>query len=142
VQETKHESGATWGKEDKVEADNIVAQSFGNVINLCGSLSIHQSAMMVREAKLLVTNDTGLMHIGAAFKKPIVSLWGNTIPEFGMTPYYGKYEIQNKVFEIRDLNCRPCSKIGFKSCPKKHFNCMNQINTEDLAQTIQQMFLN
>ena len=130
------------GKEDKAEADKIVASFSGQVVNLCGSLSIHQSAMMVMEAKLLVTNDTGLMHIGAAFKKPIVSLWGNTIPEFGMTPYYGKYEIQNSKFEIRDLSCRPCSKIGFKSCPKTHFNCMNQINEVELAQTIQQMFLN
>jgi ADP-heptose:LPS heptosyltransferase len=130
------------GKEDKAEADKIADSFSGQVINLCGSLSIHQSAIMVKEAKLLVTNDTGLMHIGAAFNKPIISLWGNTVPEFGMTPYYGKYEIPNMKFEIRDLSCRPCSKIGFNACPKKHFNCMNQINVAELAQSIQQMFLN
>lgn len=130
------------GKEDKAEADKIATSSSGQITNLCGSMSIHQSAMMVKAAKLLVTNDTGLMHIAAAFKKPIVSIWGNTIPEFGMTPYYGKYEISNTKFEIRDLNCRPCSKIGFKSCPKQHFKCMNEISVAEIAQTIEQMFLN
>ena len=130
------------GKEDKAEADKILDSLSGQVVNLCGSLSMHQSAMIVKEAKLLVSNDTGLMHIGAAFKKPIVSLWGNTIPEFGMTPYYGKYEIPNMKFEMGDLKCRPCSKIGFNACPKTHFNCMNQVNEAELAQTIQQMFLN
>lgn len=130
------------GKEDKIEADKIALSFSGQVLNLCGSLSIHQSAMVVKEAKVLVSNDTGLMHIGAAFKKPIISLWGNTIPEFGMSPYYGKYQIQNSIHEIQNLSCRPCSKIGFKSCPKKHFNCMNLINEAHLAQSIQQMFLN
>jgi ADP-heptose:LPS heptosyltransferase len=130
------------GKEDKAESDKISDSLSGQVVNLCGSLSIHQSAMMVKEAKVLVSNDTGLMHIGAAFKKPIISLWGNTIPEFGMSPYYGKYEIKHSTFEIQNLSCRPCSKIGFNACPKKHFNCMNQINVAELAQTIQQLFLN
>jgi ADP-heptose:LPS heptosyltransferase len=65
------------------------------------------------------------MHIAAAFKKPIISIWGNTVPEFGMTPYYGNYNINQQLFEVKNLSCRPCSKIGFNACPKKHFNCMH-----------------
>jgi ADP-heptose:LPS heptosyltransferase len=130
------------GNEDKDEANQIATSLSGQVVNLCGILSIHQSSMMVKNAKLLVSNDTGLMHIGAAFKKPIVSLWGNTIPEFGMTPCYGKYDVKHATFEIQNLICRPCSKIGFDACPKKHFNCMNQISIAELARTIQQFFLN
>ena len=64
------------------------------------------------------------MHIAAALKKPIISIWGNTIPEFGMTAYYGTTEIKNKIFEVEKLSCRPCTKIGFDECPKKHFKCM------------------
>jgi ADP-heptose:LPS heptosyltransferase len=73
------------------------------------------------------------MHIAAAFKKPVVSVWGNTVPEFGMTPYYGNFKIRNSKFEIQNLSCRPCSKIGFKTCPKKHFNCMMLQDNEAIA---------
>mgnify|MGYP003353523095 CR=1 FL=1 len=72
----------------------------------------------------MITHDTGMMHIAAAFKRPIVSVWGNTIPAFGMTPYYGAVPIANRRFEVAGLSCRPCSKIGFNACPKRHFKCM------------------
>ena len=65
------------------------------------------------------------MHIAAALKKDIISLWGNTIPEFGMTPYLpGK---NSKILEVKELPCRPCSKLGHKKCPKEHFLCMENI---------------
>jgi ADP-heptose:LPS heptosyltransferase len=67
------------------------------------------------------------MHIAAAFNKKIVSIWGNTIPEFGMGPYLPNAE--NKLLEIKNLSCRPCSKLGYKKCPKGHFKCMNEIDT-------------
>ena len=56
----------------------------------CGKFNLNESADLVRRAKVIVSNDTGLMHIAAAFKRPIVSLWGNTVPAFGMFPYYGE----------------------------------------------------
>jgi ADP-heptose:LPS heptosyltransferase len=59
------------------------------VYNACGKFSINESADLVRKSKLIVSNDTGLMHIAAAYKKPVISLWGNTVPSFGMYPYYG-----------------------------------------------------
>jgi ADP-heptose:LPS heptosyltransferase len=69
-----------------------------------------------------------LMHIAAAFRKPIISLWGNTVPEFGMSPYYGHQTVESELFEVRKLWCRPCSKIGFRKCPLGHFRCMNKID--------------
>jgi ADP-heptose:LPS heptosyltransferase len=103
------------------------------VLNSCGKLSLHESAYTVSQSSTLITHDTGLMHIAAAFKRPIVSVWGNTVPEFGMTAYYGNENIQHLIFEIRNLPCRPCSKIGYKECPKKHFNCMNLQDTSAIA---------
>ena len=77
------------------------------------------------------------MHIAAAFKKPIFSLWGNTIPGFGMVPYLPDELIdRSKIFEVKGLSCRPCSKIGFDSCPKGHFRCMNNLEIEKIAATV------
>jgi len=80
---------------------------------------------------LVLTNDTGLMHIAAAFRKIIFSIWGNTIPEFGMYPYLP--DPDSKIFEVQGLSCRPCSKIGYQSCPKGHFKCMKEQNSEEIA---------
>lgn len=121
------------GKEDETTGNEIAKQSGSQVVNLSGKLSLHQSALVVKLAQKVIAHDTGLMHIAAAFKKPIISVWGNTVPEFGMTPYYGNYNINQQLFEVHNLSCRPCSKIGFKSCPKTHFNCMNLQDTNAIA---------
>lgn len=121
------------GKEDEQAGEEIAKQSGAHVTNLSGKLSLHQSALVVKLAQKVITHDTGLMHIAAAFKKPIISIWGNTAPEFGMTPYYGNYNIKQQLFEVNNLSCRPCSKIGFKACPKTHFNCMNLQDTTAIS---------
>ena len=110
------------GKEDERVANFI--QSKTNLLqNFCGKISIHQSAAIIKYSSKVITHDTGMMHIAAAFQKKIITIWGNTIPELGMQPY-----LKNDLFfnsEVKDLRCRPCSKIGFSCCPQKHFNCMN-----------------
>ena len=74
------------------------------------------------------------MHIAAAFNKPMVSVWGNTVPEFGMYQYYPeKSNMKKQIIEVKDLKCRPCSKLGYKKCPKGHFKCMNLINTDEVV---------
>ncbi len=93
------------------------------VYNACGKFNLNQSASIVKQAQYVFTHDTGLMHIAAAFRKEVFSIWGNTIPEFGMYPYRTKFT----VLENKKLSCRPCSKIGYKKCPKGHFKCMNDI---------------
>ena len=133
------------GKEDREWGDEIAAVDPVKVYNACGKFNINESADLVRRAKLIVSNDTGLMHIAAAFRKPIVSLWGNTVPEFGMYPYYGPDDTlpfksstsrMFDVMEIRNLSCRPCSKIGYKKCPKGHFKCMELITPEMVKEKI------
>lgn len=91
---------------------------------LAGALTLGQTASIIKQSAVLLTADTGLMHIGAALGTPLVTVWGNTIPEFGMYPYVvGKGAGYTK-FEVAGLSCRPCSKIGYSKCPKGHFNCM------------------
>ncbi len=124
------------GGSDEEVGKTIVSQLPDKVINLCGQLTLNESALMIERSNYLITHDTGLMHIGAALKKPIVSIWGNTIPSFGMYPYYGKYNIPQRMHEVADLTCRPCSKIGYNECPKKHFNCMNKQDVQAIAQIL------
>ena len=113
------------GLEDKLRGE-VIAQNQTEIINTCGDLSINQSAYLIKHAQKVITHDTGMMHISAAFKKEIISIWGNTVPEFGMYPYLSSE--QSKILEVKNLSCRPCSKIGYKKCPKGHFKCMNQID--------------
>ena len=121
------------GPEDRAEGDLIAAQDNIKIYNACGKFNLNESAWLVKKAKIIVSHDTGLMHIAAAFKKPVLSVWGNTVPAFGMTPYYGDTMVASRLFEVKELSCRPCSKIGYKKCPKGHFKCMNQQNIQAIA---------
>lgn len=132
------------GKEDAERGEQLAAIDPFKIYNACGKFSLHESADLVRRAKLVVTNDTGLMHIAAAFKRPVVSLWGNTIPGFGMYPYYGGNYLSHQqqgpfdILEVNGLRCRPCSKIGYDKCPKGHFKCMREIGADRLKNAVLQ----
>lgn len=112
------------GKED-FEAGEAVRQAIGDdlIFNACGKYNFNQSASLIQKALIVFSHDTGLMHVAAAFRKKVYSIWGNTVPAFGMYPYKTAFE----VLETKGLECRPCSKIGYSQCPKKHFKCMNDI---------------
>jgi ADP-heptose:LPS heptosyltransferase len=126
------------GHEDKGKGEAIESKvKSQKIFNACGKFNLNQSASLVKQATKIITHDTGLMHIAAAFRIEIVSVWGNTIPEFGMAPYYGSIPVRNLISEVKGLSCRPCSKIGFSKCPKKHFKCMLEINEEEIAKFVQ-----
>lgn len=118
------------GKDDQRKAEEILhlLQNPAHVASACGKYSLNQSASLVKQASMIITNDTGLMHIAAAFQKRIITLWGNTVPAFGMYPYYGNQKVPYTGFEAENVSCRPCSKLGYSTCPKGHFRCMNDIN--------------
>lgn len=124
------------GDTDFEKGESIREKVGNNIFNACGKYSINQSASLVKQAEKIITNDTGLMHIAAAFNKEIISLWGNTIPEFGMYPYMPTNENKSYILEVKNLSCRPCSKIGFEKCPKKHFDCMMKIEVEEIIRLI------
>ncbi len=123
------------GKSDETKAIQIEQAVGPKIYNACGKYTINQSASLVKQATKIITHDTGLMHIAAAFKKDIISVWGNTVPEFGMYPYMPG--ANSYIIEVKGLSCRPCSKIGYKACPKKHFKCMEQIDEAAIVKYIQ-----
>ncbi|MTI22117.1 glycosyltransferase family 9 protein [Fulvivirga sp. RKSG066] len=110
-------------KSEPMEEGLLEMNKKAIIYNACGKYNLNQSASLVKQAKYVFSHDTGLMHIAAAFKKEVFSIWGNTIPSFGMYPYRTKFT----VLENNKLDCRPCSKIGHQKCPKGHFKCMNNI---------------
>lgn len=127
------------GPEDQERGDYIVSSLPGrDILNGCGHYSIHQSASLVRQARVLITHDTGLMHIGAAFRRKIISVWGNTVPGFGMYPY--RANPSSVQFEVFGLSCRPCSKIGYQKCPRGHFKCMLEQDLDTLASTAKELW--
>ena len=119
------------GKDAAIVAD-IVQRLPERTLNLCGKLSLRASAACISRAETMLTGDTGLMHISAALQKRIVSVWGNTVPAFGMYPYMPQHPERSIVVE-NSCCCRPCSKLGFERCPLRHFRCMRGIRAERIV---------
>ena len=122
------------GNEDYNNGVEISNADPVKIYNACGKFSLNESADIIRKSNLVISHDTGLMHIAAAFKKMIFSVWGNTVPSFGMYPYKTKYE----VFQVNKLWCRPCSKIGYDKCPLTHFKCMRKIEIDLIVESAKQ----
>ncbi len=127
------------GKEDYNLAQIISGNNPSRILNTCGKYNLQESASLVKQARVVVTHDTGLMHVAAAFGKKIISVWGNTIPDFGMFPILPFGMGASVIFENKELSCRPCSKIGFNSCPKEHFKCMRDLDMSLLADEVGKM---
>jgi len=91
------------------------------LFNACGKFNLAQSASLVKQANYVFGHDTGLTHIAAAFNKTIYGIWGGTVPN-----NFYSYGTRFYLMENTKLKCRPCSKSGRKSCPRKHFKCMKE----------------
>ena len=124
-------------KDDFLNGEKIAEQNTIKIYNACGKFSLNESADIVKNSKLVISHDTGLMHIAAAFKKNTLSVWGNTVPSFGMFPYETQYEI----FQVNKLCCRPCSKTGYEKCPLGHFKCMNKQSMDAIASGVEAALL-
>lgn len=111
-------------EQDRIAGQQVV-ETVGRelVYNACGLFNLSQSASLLQQSRVVFSHDTGLMHIAAALKKKVYSIWGNTTPQLGMYPYKTPYV----VLERTGLNCRPCSKIGSNRCPTGRFECMNEL---------------
>lgn len=124
------------GKEDEPEAQRLMAllpeAARSRVQSLAGKASLMQSAALLERSSLVLTNDTGLMHIASAFGRKLFVIFGSSVKAFGFMPWGAEYEL----FETPGLACRPCSHIGRGTCPKGHFRCMMEIAPERIASRI------
>jgi len=124
------------GSRAEVEISTLIEKNVGFPINnYCGKLSITETAELIDNSDLVVSNDSGIMHIAAARRVPQVVFYGSTVPEFGFSPFRSNFEIVQK-----NMDCRPCSHIGREKCPKNHFNCMNLIKADYVISKINKIF--
>jgi len=113
------------GKDDKETVAGI-SQHIKNSIDLSNNDNLLETAVNMKRCRLVICNDSGLMHTASAVKVPIIAIFGSTVKEFGFFPYKAK----SLILENNLLNCRPCSHIGRSSCPEKHFKCMLEISPQ------------
>jgi len=139
IEQSSYQLALLGGPLETALGDQLAAKYSNKVFSLAGRISIAGSAKVVSQSLAVITPDTGMMHIAAALKKPVVAIWGNTIPEFGMYPYYPAGQSQFENVEIKGLSCRPCSKIGKKTCPKGHFKCMKLIKPEHVLDAVERL---
>ena len=137
----KHPIILLGGKEDRIEGEEISMIDPIKIYNACGKFTLNESVDLVRQSKLVITHDTGLMHVAAALKKPVIAVWGSTTPSFGMVPYFGKNYLANRSdlynnVQVHKLWCRPCTKIGRHKCPQGHFKCMKNISINEIVQNV------
>ena len=122
------------GKEDAELGEYLCKNSTANIQNMCGTTSILGSAGIIDKSDLLITNDSMAQHIACARKTPVIALFGSTTLDFG----FGPFRSENAVLDVK-IKCRPCTHIGRDKCPKRHFDCMNKIESELIAETALQM---
>nr|MBP6673381.1 glycosyltransferase family 9 protein [Bacteroidota bacterium] len=102
------------------------------VSNFAGEFTLLETAAAMEFCDVVVTNDSGLMHLAAAKQRKVVAVFGSTVQEFGFAPY----GTEAVVIENKTLDCRPCTHIGRKECPKGHFRCMTEITPESVYPSI------
>jgi len=121
------------GKDVQANGDEIARNTGAHVYNACGITTLDESVFLVSRAESIIGFDTGLTHIAEAFNKPIVSVWGSTVPELlGVQPYM----VSQSLIAGVELPCRPCSKFGRGACPLGHFKCMKDIDEEGIINFI------
>lgn len=128
------------GPAEREKGESLARMTGGHVHNAAGELGIGGSAELIRRSDAVISPDTGMMHIAAAFQKEIISLWGNTVPEFGMHPYMAAgMESRSHIIENKNPPCRPCSKLGYGECPKGHFSCMEDLKADGVLKLLIQL---
>ena len=135
----KYKVALIGGSDDKKLCEYIISKSTNNeVYNFAGKLSILQSAELIKNSALIITNDSAPLHLATAVGTRVLALFGSTISEFGFSPI-GE---NDKIFETAGLKCRPCSNHGKKECPIHTFDCMNRISEEVIYDEVKSILLN
>ena len=113
--------------------DRELATALGSsVINVAGEFALQETGACLARAAVVVSGDTGVMHMATAVGTPVVALFGPTVEPFGFFPYTKRATILE-----RDLNCRPCSAMGTERCPLGHHRCLADIVPDDVAAAVQ-----
>ncbi len=125
------------GSAEEVSLIEDIQKKAGNGICeiAAGYFSLLETAALIKAAPVFISNDSGLMHVAAAYEIPQIAIFGSTARELGFFPI----NPNAVVIENQNLECRPCTHIGRKSCPKKHFKCMVEITPQRIFNVYKEM---
>jgi heptosyltransferase-2 len=124
------------GKEDSQFCSKIEnGVNNPNFLNLCGKLSPLQSKLVIEKSACLVTVDSAAAHLGASTDTPVVQIYGSTVPLFGFYPLTSN----NVIIENKVLACRPCTDHGRKSCPLRHFKCIEDLEPGGIVSSVKSL---
>ncbi|MFC2136233.1 glycosyltransferase family 9 protein [Bacteroidota bacterium] len=119
---------ALFGGREDIDVCEKIAEQISGAVNLSNDNNLFKTAYEMKRCKLILCNDSGLMHTAAALRVPVIAIFGSTVKEFGFAPYKSK----NLILENNLLSCRPCSHIGRSKCPEGHFKCMKELTAENI----------
>lgn len=128
-----------FGGKNEATYCNDVAQMINMQVGAQAAVSVAELFSIIEVAAALdychvvISNDTGLMHLAQARGRNLVAIFGSTVKELGFFPT----SVNSRVVEAANVPCRPCSHIGRSDCPKGHFNCMKFISVEEVANMVQ-----
>jgi len=122
------------GPSDTELCERIITMMKNKAANFAGRLTLLQSAALLSNSYLVITNDSGMMHLAQSQKRPVVAIFGATSRELGFFPFPEKSIVVEK-----EMPCRPCTHKGLDNCPRKHFNCMRMITTDDVVKAVEQL---
>ena len=126
------------GENDREITSQIAKMAERRIVDLAGELNLMETACALSECRLLITNDTGLMHLANALKIKTLAIFGPTTRELGFYPD----ERISRVVENEQLKCRPCTHVGRQRCPKKHFKCMVDIEPDHVYEVARRLWEN
>jgi heptosyltransferase-2 len=123
------------GAEDTPLASALCQRLSVPVLDSTGTLSLMQTAALLQRCRLLLSNDSGLMHMATALHVPVVAIFGPTVQEFGFYPFQARAQVISAT-----LSCRPCSTKGSQRCPRGHHHCMQQVTVPQVFSAAQHMW--
>jgi len=123
------------GPDDALVAQAVHEQSGRQGENLVGRADLQTFMALIDQARVVVSNDSAPMHIAVARGVPVVAIFCATTPGLG----YGPYSERAVVVEQKNLFCRPCSRHGEHSCPRKTEDCMRLITVSDVLAGVKRL---
>ncbi|MDI6736815.1 MAG: lipopolysaccharide heptosyltransferase II [bacterium] len=122
------------GRAEVVLSNEIGGSLLNKPLIVAGKVSLMETAVLLKRCNVLVTNDSGVLHIAAAVKTPLVAIFGPTVKEFGYYPY----RVANRVIS-KDLPCKPCTTKGTPKCKINTFDCMRLISTDEVLKAVEEL---
>ncbi|MDR5812487.1 MULTISPECIES: lipopolysaccharide heptosyltransferase II [unclassified Caballeronia] len=120
------------GSKKDAPIAQAIADRAPNVRNLCGQTSLGEACALISRASAVVTNDSGLMHVAAASRRPLVAVYGSTDPRH-TPPLSDLAKVQ-----WLHLECSPCFA---RECPLGHLNCLRELTAEQVFGDLRGMLL-